>query len=368
VCLNQCFSFVCCGFFFLPEEDAEEFFGILIFGYWTYPYISSPGPEGELTMLGSPAGPGGPTQRGLWPLAPAPAPSATSFTADGFNKCGVYSLFPGGPTFGSALYSHARTIGQFTSGHIQQSSGSPFYHKDSLFSPTGYTFGAPTPPPGSPYSPVPVTQLELLAKGFNSNIIIQQPDYPLSPKRLQVQEKRCDEKCCSLKPQKTCNCQIGSPVKKFPENATGCSRTNPIEWCGVNVKKEPGATPCQVAEITTSVSPVVKLEVTSPRNDGHHQNVVSNSNINGNIGNIPVGIAVARQRFHQQEVVGSPSLPPAGLLTTVNAAAQIKEVARISEIGKSLLRDPGSDQLFTRHPVFRLPKRKTISELLRFTI
>jgi hypothetical protein len=127
-----------------------------------------------------------------------------------------------------------------------------------------------------------VTQLELLAKGFNSNIIIQQPDYPLSPKRLQVQEKRCDEKCCSLKPQKTCNCQIGSPVKKFPENATGCSRTNPIEWCGVNVKKEPGATPCQVAEITTSVSPVVKLEVTSPRNDGHHQNVVSNSNINGN--------------------------------------------------------------------------------------
>jgi hypothetical protein len=285
-------------------------------------------------MLGSPAGPGGPTQRGLWPLAPAPAPSATSFTADGFNKCGVYSLFPGGPTFGSALYSHARTIGQFTSGHIQQSSGSPFYHKDSLFSSTGYTFGAPTPPPGSPYSPVPVTQLELLAKGFNSNIIIQQPDYPLSPKRLQVQEKRCDEKCCSLKPQKTCNCQIGSPVKKFPENATGCSRTNPIEWCGVNVKKEPGATPCQVAEITTSVSPVVKLEVTSPRNDGHHQNVVSNSNINGNIGNIPVGIAVARQRFHQQEVVGSPSLPPAGLLTTVNAAAQIKEVARISEIGE----------------------------------
>lgn len=34
-------------------------------------------------MLGSPAGPGGPSQRGLWPLAPAPAPSATSFSADG---------------------------------------------------------------------------------------------------------------------------------------------------------------------------------------------------------------------------------------------------------------------------------------------
>lgn len=32
----------------------------------------------------------------------------------------------------------------------------------------GYTWGAPTPPPGSPYSPVPVTQLELLAKNLAS--------------------------------------------------------------------------------------------------------------------------------------------------------------------------------------------------------
>lgn len=85
-----------------------------------------------------------------------------------------------------------------------------FLVSDSLFSSTGYTFGAPTPPPGSPYSPVQVTQLELLAKGFtNSNIIIQQPDYPPSPKKPQLQEnnKRCDEKCCNLKPQKPCGCQ-----------------------------------------------------------------------------------------------------------------------------------------------------------------
>lgn len=36
----------------------------------------------------------------------------------------------------------------------------------------------------------------------------------------------------------------------------------------MNVKKEPGA--CQVAEISTSVSPIVKLEVTSPtqKSDG----------------------------------------------------------------------------------------------------
>lgn len=67
-----------------------------------------------------------------------------------------------------------------------------FFVSESLFSSaTGYTFASPTPPPGSPYSPVAAaTQLELLAKSFNSNIIIQQqPDYPLSPR------KRCDEKC-----------------------------------------------------------------------------------------------------------------------------------------------------------------------------
>lgn len=138
---------------------------------------------------------------------------------------------------------------------------SSFTVSDSLFSSTGYTFGAPTPPPGSPYSPVHVTQLELL-KGFNSNIIIQQPDYPPSPKKAQIQEKRCDEKCCNLKPQKCCSCRA-SPVKT-KETLSGCSRTNPVEWNTVNVKKEPGVTPCQVAEVTTSISPVVKVEVTSP--------------------------------------------------------------------------------------------------------
>lgn len=45
----------------------------------------------------------------------------------GLSKYGVYSLFPGGPTFGSALYSHASTIGRFASGHIQQSSGNAFH-------------------------------------------------------------------------------------------------------------------------------------------------------------------------------------------------------------------------------------------------
>lgn len=91
---------------------------------------------------------------------------------------------------------------------------------DSLFSATGYTFGAPTPPPGSPYSPIPVAQLELLTKGYSNNIIIQQStpaDFPLSPKKVQITEKRCDEKCCSVqKTQKSCLCPL-SPIKKIQE-------------------------------------------------------------------------------------------------------------------------------------------------------
>ncbi|KRT84879.1 hypothetical protein AMK59_1993, partial [Oryctes borbonicus] len=211
---------------------------------------------------------------------------------------------------------------------------------------TGYTFGAPTPPPGSPYSPVPVTQLELLTKGFNSNIIIQQPEYPLSPKKPAFAEnkqpqQRCEEKCCAIKaPQKPCMCS-NSPSSttnaiktKFIENTSGCSRTNPVDWSPVSVKKEPG-TPCQVAEITTSVSPIVKIEVTSPtaqKNAIHDIHANTIAPVVTTNGNIPVGIAVARQRIQQHEIVSSPSLPPTGLLTTVNTSTQIKEMSRISEI------------------------------------
>lgn len=46
----------------------------------------------------------------------------------GFNKYGVYSLFPGGPSLGSAIYSHSSTIaGRFTSGSIQPQTGGPFH-------------------------------------------------------------------------------------------------------------------------------------------------------------------------------------------------------------------------------------------------
>lgn len=43
----------------------------------------------DQVMLGSPAGPGGASQRGLWPLAPAPAPPASSFTAEGSYVCNL---------------------------------------------------------------------------------------------------------------------------------------------------------------------------------------------------------------------------------------------------------------------------------------
>ncbi|KAB0793104.1 hypothetical protein PPYR_12724 [Photinus pyralis] len=279
-------------------------------------------------MLGSPAGPGGASQRGLWPLAPAPAPPISSFTTDGFGRYGVYSLFPGGPNLGGAIYSHASTIGRFSSG--VPPTGAPFHatHKESLFSSTGYTFGAPTPPPGSPYSPVTATQLELFTKGFNSsNIIFHQPDVPLSPKKL---DRKCEEKCYKVKSEKPCICQHSPTSKpKYAESSSGCSRTNPIDWSLVSVKKEPGSNPCQVAEITTSISPVVKIEVTSPTHKNTDISVAAMPSVVTTNGNIPVGIAVARQRVQHHDIVSSPSLPPAGLLTTVNSTTRM---SRLSEL------------------------------------
>lgn len=66
-----------------------------------------------------------------------------------------------------------RLIGEYSSSEVSE----------SLFSAavgvglTGCTWGAPTPPPGSPYSPVPVTQLELLAKNL-ANLAPPPPPAP----------------------------------------------------------------------------------------------------------------------------------------------------------------------------------------------
>lgn len=292
-------------------------------------------------MLGSPAGPGGPAHRGLWPVAPPPIQSAANFAPDGF-----YSFLPGSPTFGSALYSHSSAIGRLATATIQPTPGAAFHpaHKvsESLFASSGYTFGAPTPPPGSPYSPVPVTHLDVLTKGFNSNIIIQQPEYPSTPKKLPDETAACCKKsCCSCVPTRS----------KHLNTPSGCSRTNPVNWNLVSIKKEPGATPCQVAEVTTSGSPnvhaTIKVEVASPtqktcvsnvcHDQVQHCGIGSLPTVVTSNGNIPVGIAVARQRKHQ-EVIASPSLSPMtahaghpGLLTTISAA-QMKNVTRISDL------------------------------------
>ncbi|XP_036150363.1 uncharacterized protein LOC105840034 isoform X3 [Monomorium pharaonis] len=90
--------------------------------------------------------------QGIPPLAATPAPAHNQ----GANRYGLYSLFPEQPMPARAYHAthKERTI------------------SESVFSAAvgvgvgGYTWGAPTPPPGSPYSPVPVTQLELLAKNL----------------------------------------------------------------------------------------------------------------------------------------------------------------------------------------------------------
>ncbi|KAL0131790.1 hypothetical protein PUN28_002974 [Cardiocondyla obscurior] len=104
--------------------------------------------------------------QGIPPLAATPTPAHNQ----GANRYGLYSLFPGG---GGGSYVAA------TPATPEQPMPTRAYHathkvSESVFSAAvgvgvgGYTWGAPTPPPGSPYSPVPVTQLELLAKNFAS--------------------------------------------------------------------------------------------------------------------------------------------------------------------------------------------------------
>ncbi|CAH1110628.1 unnamed protein product [Psylliodes chrysocephalus] len=217
-------------------------------------------------MLGSPSGSGVPTQRGLWPLGTVQAPTITTFSNDGFNKYGVYSLFPGGPSFGSTLYSHSSTsstTGRFAAAGQYQPPSENIFHtsykvSDSLFSTTSYTFGAPTPPPGSPYSPVPVGQLELFAKGMNTGIL-QPIDGGILQTTKKIQDKYC-EKCCNFKSQ-VCNCQVIIPEHKLTDPIQCCTRTTPIKWNEINLKKEPLG---QISEISTNSASMIKLEVMSP--------------------------------------------------------------------------------------------------------
>lgn len=118
-----------------------------------------------LTPTQPSASPGGQTQ-GTPPLSTTPAPAHSQ----GVSRYGLYSLFPGSNPGGYVAATPA------PSGPSPTRAYHATTHKvsESVFSAAvgvgvgvgGYTWGAPTPPPGSPYSPVPVTQLELLAKSL----------------------------------------------------------------------------------------------------------------------------------------------------------------------------------------------------------
>ncbi|XP_063989724.1 uncharacterized protein LOC135168983 isoform X3 [Diachasmimorpha longicaudata] len=138
----------------------------------------------------------------LWPLAPAqpnltasqqsqatPPLAATPAPAhnQGVNRYELYSLFPGG---GAGSYV-AATPGTPAATPARAYHATTHKVSESVFSAAvgvgvgGYTWGAPTPPPGSPYSPVPVTQLELLAKNL-ANLTPHHAQQPLSLQGLGV--------------------------------------------------------------------------------------------------------------------------------------------------------------------------------------
>lgn len=190
-----------------------------------------------------------------------------------------------------------------------------------------YSF-APTPPPGSPYSPLPVTHLELLTKNFNNNnIIIQQQEYNstnnnhsainnfniistkkdidkiysrnlvnnnnnlIDPTDPQKQPRWCPSSS-SMVPltvktenfvtnikQKSCACRntILSPSgnRKFviDTNGGGCSRTSPWTPCNfgcaggntpVHVKREPATPTTPACQVAEISSNFVKIEPPSP--------------------------------------------------------------------------------------------------------
>ncbi|XP_075232340.1 uncharacterized protein LOC142330773 isoform X2 [Lycorma delicatula] len=108
--------------------------------------------------------------------------------------------------------------------------------------------------------------------------------------------------CSSVSSKKLSNSSSSISVTE-----SGCSRTTPVSLSVV--KKEPSSTPCQVAEVTTSVR--VKQELPDPvQNNTPATNLTTGSN-----SNIPVGIAVARQRssqdhHHHNRHRDDPQVPP----------------------------------------------------------
>lgn len=138
---------------------------------------------------------------------------------------------------------------------------------ESIFSSatSGYAIGAlgaPTPPPGSPYSPL---QLEILSSSYSNHhqtnsILIEQPNLTsLNLKKIQEESRsrldtkrddaplRSDTRRKTPSPGRTSSSQHaplaeGAPPPP-PMSNGGCSRTNPIPWpmaaLQVQVKREP---------------------------------------------------------------------------------------------------------------------------------
>ncbi|CAH0723105.1 unnamed protein product, partial [Brenthis ino] len=174
---------------------------------------------------------------------------------------------------------------------------------ESLFSTSLSTFGVPTPPPNSPYSPL---QLELL--NCAQRVLVTDKDIN---KMDESKIGKClsESMCCPdqrlldgvnvMQPltikteqaKRTCNTCLTNSPKKVIHTDGGCSRTNPVTWLGVagqnlvQVKREP-----QHMHVSELVA--VKLEQASPGNKPEQPPIPSSLNN----GSIPVGIAVARQR------------------------------------------------------------------------
>ncbi|XP_049869453.1 uncharacterized protein LOC126369198 isoform X2 [Pectinophora gossypiella] len=177
---------------------------------------------------------------------------------------------------------------------------------ESLFSTSLSTFGAPTPPPNSPYS-------SLLELNCGQRVFVTDKDHN---KMDEAKLAKCmpDTLCCPgdqrqlieglnvMQPltikteqaKRSCNtCHTNSP-KKVIHTDGGCSRTNPVAWLGVagqnvqvQVKREP-----QHMHVSELVA--VKLEQASPGNKPEQPPPAIPASLNN--GSIPVGIAVARQR------------------------------------------------------------------------
>ncbi|XP_026470569.1 uncharacterized protein LOC113374819 [Ctenocephalides felis] len=256
----------------------------------------------------------------MWPPL-LPAVQAAKMTgadtlltaSDDIARYGVYSLFPssGAPQLCQPRFASA-SAGAFHPTHKVQS----LSISDSLFG--GYSFGgAPTPPPGSPYSPL---RLELLSKTLSSST---------TSSCITTAAAAANDTACWMEPL-----QVKTEIP-------GCSRTTPahtalLQVGEIKVKREPQATPCQVSEISTShhnqhhangggpadaslATALVKMEAnTSPKSSDQ------------GVSSIPVGIAVARQRLNQEVPL---ALAPG---TQIIGATSTKET-RCSEIG---LRDP----------------------------